>query len=348
VGVSTVSRVFNKHPDVGAETREKVLQVAKELGYRPNSCARQLVRDTTETICFVMSNRDVISQFHSKVLVGVEEYAGTVAHSVIFMRFDYAPNTPPEDLALPRVLWERGTVDGVIIAGTNYPNFVRVIKNLGIPFVLFGNNLIGRMPVGDIDTIWFDTEGGCRCATEHLLGLGHQRVWFLGDTRLPWYRRCYRGYVAAMEQQGLKPQSLEVDWTSSLFECGVNAAERVAELGEQVTAVVAGDDEIALGVLTGLTRRSIRVPEDVSLVGFDDIDEIKYVHPPLTTIRVPKEKVGENLARVLFDRLANPGAPFLKRVIPTELVVRESTAAPKPADTPPVLDHIDEHEVVSS
>lgn len=329
VGVSTVSRVLNDHPDVSPETREKVLQVARKLGYRPHSGARQLVRDTPETICFVISNREVLNPFHSRILVGVENYARGVSHSVIFIRFDYPPDTPPEELALPRVIWERGAVDGVVIAGTNYQNFVKAVKNLGLPFVLLGNNLIGRMSVEDMDTIWFDNKEGTRRATEYLISLGHQDIRFVADLKLPWYRRCHQGYVASMTAHGLAPALLEVEREGTVFEFGMAAAERVFKLGDRVTAVVAGDDEIALGVLAGLNPYGVKVPEDISLVGFDDIEELKYLHPPLTTIRVPKEKIGEELAKTLFERLANPRAPVVKRFIPTELVIRESCAEPR-------------------
>jgi DNA-binding LacI/PurR family transcriptional regulator len=333
VGISTVSRVLNDHPDVGDDTRHKILKVAKELGYRPNSRARQLVRDTTETICFVMSNRDMISQFHSKILFGVEAYARSVSQSVLFMRFDYSQATPQEELVLPRILWETGTVDGVIIAGTNYPNFVGAVRSLGIPFVLFGNNVIGRLPMSDMDVIWFDVEGGVRQTADYLFELGHKDIWYLGDLKLPWYRRGYRAYEAAMEERSLTPRMLEMEWKGPLFDCGIQAADSLAERLDKVTAVIAGDDEIALGVLTGLARRGIKVPEDISLAGFDDIEDIKYVDPPLTTVRVPKELIGEDLARVLFERLSKPASPAVRRVVPTELVVRQSCSSPRAQGT---------------
>ena len=327
VGVSTVSRVFNEHPDVSSEMRQKVLKIAKQLNYRPNSRARQLVKSKTDTICFIMSNREVINPFHSHILVGVEQYARRLSHDVIFMRFDYPREVPTSELILPRVIWERGTVDGVILAGTNYPNFVRAIKNLDMPFVLFGSNLIGRMSFEDINTVWFDHEGGTKKSSEYLIALGHQQIWFAADLSLPWYRRCYQGYLKAMNEHELKPQRLEVQGGGTPFEYGVDCAHEISKLGEQVSAVVAGDDEIALGVLSGLNRLGIQVPEQISLVGFDELEEmIKYLHPPLTTVSVPKEEVGQEMARVLFERLANPDLRPVKRLIPTELVIRQSCA----------------------
>jgi LacI family transcriptional regulator len=328
VGVSTVSRVLNSHPDVSTETRDKVLRIAEELKYRPHSRARQLVRDTTETICFVMSNREVISPFHSHVLTGVEQFARRLAHNVIFMRFDYRPDVAASDLVLPPVIWERGNVDGLIIAGMNYPNFIRAVKRLDIPFVLFGNNLVGQVRTSDIDTVWFDSKGGTRKSTEYLIGLGHRDIWFIADLSLPWYRRCFEGYLQAMEGRGLQPRSLEPKMDSPPFDYGYASADEILKLGHRVSAIVAGDDQIACGLLSKFNQQGVRVPNEISIVGFDDIDEAKYFHPPLTTVHVPKEKIGEEMARVLFDKLADPSRPTVKLTVPTDLVIRESCAAP--------------------
>jgi LacI family transcriptional regulator len=324
VGVSTVSRVLNNHPDVSAETSEKVLKIAGELKYRADSRARQLVKDTTETICFIMSNREVMNPFHSHVLAGVERYSRSLSHNVIFMRYDYAPDIKPSELVLPRLILERGTVDGLIIAGMNYPNFIKAIQKLKSPFVLFGNNLIGESPLKGTDTVWFDNEGGTSQATEYLIGLGHRDIWFLADLTLPWYQRCYSGYVQAMKRHRLKPLKLDLTMRGSPFDLGSASVDFIVKNRSRISAVVAGDDEIALGVLSGLKTHGVRVPQDICLVGFDDINDLKYFHPPLTTIRVPKERVGEELARALFERLSKPELPPIKWVLPTELVVRES------------------------
>jgi DNA-binding LacI/PurR family transcriptional regulator len=328
VSISTVSRVLNMHPDVSAGTRDKVLRVTKQLSYRPHRTARQLATARAETVCFVLGNRDVNSPVHYKILLGAEQYARSVSHNMIFLRFDYSPRVPPEELRVPPIIWERGTLDGIIMAGTNYPNFVRTLKKLDIPFVLFGSNLIGRLATDDIDSVWYDHQSGGRQATDHLVSLGHEKIWFVGDLRLPWHHRCYRGYASAMNDRGLAPKEMELRAYKSLFEFGSRCAAQIAKARDHPSAIVAGDDEIALGILSGFSVGGVRVPEDISLIGFDDIDEIKYVRPPLTTIRVLKEKVGEDLARVLFERLSNPNGPPVKHVIPAELVIRQSTASP--------------------
>lgn len=328
VAVSTVSRVINDHPDVKAETKQKVLKVIKRLGYRPHSGARQLVRETSETICFIMSNRDVINPFHSRILFGVEKYARSVAHSVIFLEFDYPPHVPPDELVLPRIIWERGAVDGLVLAGTNYPNFVRAVKALGIPFVLFGSNVVGRLAMNDLDSVWLDHRGGAQQATEYLIKLGHKKIWFAGELSLPWGRACHQGYASAMRESGLETKALDKQKTESLFEFGSRCGAEIAAGSDTASAVLAGDDHIALGILAGLDRGGRKVPDDVSVVGFDYIEQFDYLPLPLTTLRVLKEQVGEELARMLFERLANPKARPMRSVIPTELMIRKSTAPP--------------------
>jgi DNA-binding LacI/PurR family transcriptional regulator len=328
VGVSTVSRVLNDHPDASQATRDRVLRVIREVNYRPNSRARQLVKNTAETICFILNNRDVINPFHSRVLMGVARHARSLSRNVIFIQFDYPADAAANRLMLPPVIWERGAVDGLLIAGTNYPNFINAVKALGIPFVVFGNNLVGDVAIHDLHSVWFDDEGGSRKSTEYLIELGHVNIYCVLDSTKPWYRRCYDGYFQAMVQHELQPKKVDVHIEDSLFNAGVDGAKQLLALKRPVSAIIAGDDEIALGILSGLKQSGVRVPDDVSLVGFDDIDGLKFVSPLLTTIRVPKEKVGEELAKLLFDLLKNRYLPPVKRMVPTELLVRESSTRP--------------------
>lgn len=331
VGVSTVSRVLNRHPDVSRATERKVMRMVKQLRFRPHSGARQLVRARAETICFVMSNRDVMSPFHSQVLIGVEQSAREASHNVIFLRFDYDLQARSDRLALPPVIWERGAVDGLIIAGTNYPNFIADVRSLGIPFVLFRNNLVGPVDLSSIDTVAFDSLGGTREATEYLIRLGHRNIAFVGAPELPWYGRCQEGYAAAMAAAKLRRDvhAARVDKQFTPFKAGGDAVGRMMASGHLPTAIVAGDDEIAMGVLSELQRAGLQVPAEVSLVGFDDLPAAAQVHPALTTIRVPRHELGRRLAAALFQRIDTPRRAASAQVVPTELVVRNPARHPR-------------------
>ncbi|HYA23043.1 MAG TPA: LacI family DNA-binding transcriptional regulator [Terriglobales bacterium] len=333
VSVSTVSRVLNHHPDASPEAREKVAKAVELLKYRPNSRARQLAKKTAETICLVLSNREVINAFHARILMGVERYAKARGRNLIFVRMDYSPETAVDELALPAVIMERSAIDGLIVAGTNHLNLIEALRGLEIPFVVFSNNLSARSGVDNLHSVGFDSEDGTRQATEYLLGLHHRNIWCIADISIPWYARCYQGYAEGMRQAGLEPKRVNRAQGNSPFRYGKECAAWLLDQKLPVTAIVGGDDEIALGVLATMRERGIRVPEHLSVVGFDDLEELQYCRPALTTVRVDREKVGEELAKLLFERLETPSMPPVQRLLPTQLVVRETCAPPPPQTT---------------
>lgn len=336
VSVSTVSRVLNHHPDASSDARERVEKAAELLKYRPNSRARQLAKKTAETICLVLANREVINAFHARILMGVEKYAKARGRNLIFVRMDYSPDIPAGELALPAVIMERSAIDGLIVAGTNHPNLIEALRSLEVPFVVFSNNLSTRGGIDNLHSVGFDSEDGTRQATEYLLGLHHRNIWCLADISIPWYARCYEGYAKAMRQAALEPQRVQLAQTDSPFNYGKQGAawlldQRLDQKLDQklaVSAIVAGDDEIALGVLATMRERGLRAPENLSVVGFDDLEELKYCRPALTTVRVDREKVGEELAKLLFERLETPRMSPVQLLLPTQLVVRETCAPP--------------------
>jgi DNA-binding LacI/PurR family transcriptional regulator len=143
VGIGTISRVLNSSSQVSRETRARVLEAIRRLGFRPNAQARRILKRRSEIVCFLLSNRDFIHPFHARILQGVESYASSLKQHVLFAVLHYSPRTPPEKIDLPPVLQERGLIDGVILAGTVYTNLLRRIESIGVPFVAFSNNVVG-------------------------------------------------------------------------------------------------------------------------------------------------------------------------------------------------------------
>ena len=334
VSVSTVSRVLNDHPDASTEACERVAKAVELLKYRPNSRARQLVKKTAETICLVLSNREVINAFHARILMGVERYAKARGRNLIFVHLDYSPETAVSELALPTVVMERSAIDGLIVAGTNHLNFIEALRDLEVPFVVFSNNLNAPNAADSLHTVGFDSADGTRQATEYLLGQHHLNIWCIADINIPWYARCHEGYARAMRQVGLEPRRVNRAQGEPPFSYGKECAAWLLDQKLPVSAIVAGDDEIALGVLATMAERGLHAPEHLSVVGFDDLEELKYCRPALTTVRVDREKVGEELARLLFERLETPRMPPVQRLLPTQLVVRETCAPPQSASMP--------------
>jgi len=145
VGVGTISRVLNSSSQVSRETRARVLKAIRRLGFRPNAQARRILRRRSETVCFLLSNRDFLHPFHARILQGVESYASGMKQHVLFAALHYSPRIAPEKIDLPHVLQEHGLIDGVIMAGTIYPNVLRRIESIHVPLVALSNNVSGWM-----------------------------------------------------------------------------------------------------------------------------------------------------------------------------------------------------------
>src|SRR5712671_5752201 len=143
VGIGTISRVLNSSSQVSRKTRARVLDAIHRLGFRPNAQARRILKRRAEMVCFLLSNRDFLHPFHARILQGVESYASGMKQHVLFAALHYSPKTSPERIDLPPVLQEHGLIDGVILAGTIYPNLLQRIGSIHMPFVAFSNNVVG-------------------------------------------------------------------------------------------------------------------------------------------------------------------------------------------------------------
>ena len=211
VGIGTISRVLNSSSQVSWKTRARVLDAIRRLGFRPNAQARRILKQRAEMVCFLLSNRDFLHPFHARILQGVESYASGMKQHVLFAALHYSPRTAPEKIDLPPVLQERGLIDGVILAGTIYPNLLRRIESIQMPFVALSNNVMGlsnnAMGMDDVqqfDQVGFDDFNGTLHATRYLIGKGHSRIVFSGDVSYPWLQRRFEGYRRGMREKKLK------------------------------------------------------------------------------------------------------------------------------------------------
>jgi LacI family transcriptional regulator, galactose operon repressor len=322
VGIGTISRVLNSSSQVSRKTRARVLDAIRRLGFRPNAQARRILKRRAEMVCFLLSNRDFLHPFHARILQGVESYATGLKQHVLFAALHYSPKTPAEKIDLPPVLQEHGLIDGVILAGTIYPNLLSRIQSIQMPFVAFSNNVIGMDDGQQFDQVGFDDLNGTLQATRYLIGKGHRRIAFAGDISYPWLRRRYDGYRQGMRENKLKPVLITSRNAASFGDFGQESVERIVSRRSRPTAVVAGNDEIAFGLWRALSRRGVKVPEEISLVGFDDREEAVLMDPPLSTVRVHKEEIGETCMKMLIERLHHPHMAFSQRVLPTEFLIR--------------------------
>jgi DNA-binding LacI/PurR family transcriptional regulator len=322
VGIGTISRVLNSSSQVSRETRARVLEAIRRLGFRPNAQARRILRRRAEMVCFLLSNRDFLHPFHARILQGVESYASGLKQHVLFAALHYSARTPPDRIDLPPVLQEHGLIDGVILAGTVYPNLLRRIESIRMPFVAFSNNVVGIGDEQQFDQVGFDDFNGMLQATRYLIGEGHRHIVFAADIAHPWLNRRFKGYRQAMRESKLKPVLITSRNPESFVDFGQKSAARILSQRPRPTAAVAGNDEIAYGLWRSLRRQAVKVPDDISLVGFDDREEALLMDPPLSTVRVHKEEIGETCMKMLLERLHHPRMTFSQRILPTEFVIR--------------------------
>ena len=322
VGIGTISRVLNSSSQVSRETRARVLEAIRRLKFRPNAQARRILKRRAEMVCFLLSNRDFLHPFHARILQGVESYARRVKQHVIFAALHYSPKTPADRIDLPPVLQERGLIDGVILAGTIYPNLLRRIESIHVPFVAFSNNVVGMDDQQQFDQVGFDDFNATLQSTRHLISKGHREIVFAGDISYPWLQRRFEGYRQGMRENKLKSVLISVRNALSFGDFGQRSAERILAKGSRPTAVVAGNDEIAYGLWRSMGHHGVKVPDQISLVGFDDREEALLMDPPLSTVRVNREEIGETCMKMLLERLHHPQMAFSQRVLPTEFVIR--------------------------
>jgi len=322
VGIGTISRVLNSSSQVSRKTRARVLEAIRRLKFRPNAQARRILKRRAEMVCFLLSNRDFLHPFHARILQGVESYARRVKQHVLFAALHYSPKTPSDRIDLPPVLQERGLIDGVILAGTIYPNLLRKIESIHMPFVAFSNNVVGIDDEQQFDQVGFDDFNATLHATRHLISKGHRRIVFAGDISYPWLQRRFEGYRQGMRENKLKSELISVRNALSFGDFGQRSAQRILSKSSRPTAVVAGNDEIAYGLWRSMGQRGVKVPDQISLVGFDDREEAVLMDPPLSTVRVNKEEIGETCMKMLLERLHHPQMAFSQRVLPTEFVIR--------------------------
>lgn len=316
VSVATVSRVLNGNNRVDPTIQRKVLETASKFDIDVSQ------RNKTKALAFLLCNRTMLHAFHSRILIGAEEACAARGWDMVFLSFNYLSHLPWKELHLPKVVQRHDVVRAVILAGTNSPNLIELLEHKGITFVVLGNNVVNGTRELKHDVVFSDDIQGGYDMTRHLIGLGHRHIGFVGNTRLPWFSRCYSGYRKAMEDAGLTPRQSEIH-SEDDAEIGYLGTKSLLASKPQLTAIFAGNDPSAHGVYKALRDSGMKIPDDMSVAGCNDTVG-PWLYPGLTTIREFPEQLGKNLVEVLLSRITNSQQAPQQVIIPTELIKRES------------------------
>ncbi|MFJ1709367.1 LacI family DNA-binding transcriptional regulator [Kitasatospora sp. NPDC088346] len=324
VSSQTVSRVANHRSNVEPETRERVLSAMRMLGYQRNSAARALTLGRFHVLGVVTF--DLAAQGNARTLAAISHAAQAAGYSVNVVCAEAQTEDAVQQAV--RQLTEQA-VDGLVVVEAQILDRRGFTVSGGVPVVVADGDPERRFH--SVDT---DQAAGAAAATRHLLDLGHHTVWHVGGPQDSYAaRRRAAAWHATLKDAGAPVPPLALgDWTA---ESGHRIGKELAARPE-VTAVFAANDQMALGLMLALRDAGRRVPEDVSVVGFDDVPEAPYFAPPLSTVRQDFEEVGRQCVALLLDQIDRPAdAPAATRMISVtpELVVRSSSGRP-PSDAP--------------
>jgi LacI family transcriptional regulator, repressor for deo operon, udp, cdd, tsx, nupC, and nupG len=317
VSVATVSRALQSPQLVAENSRRLVQQAVKQLGYTPNIQARNLRTDRTRMIVALVP--DIANPFFSEIIRGVERVAHANQYSVLLGDTQY--NIEREQSYANLVAHRQA--DGLITFSPHIPN---IPNRKPLPLV----NACEYVADKNIASVYVDNVRAAKEGVDYLIALGHRDIAFIaGRSDSPLTTDREKGYESSLAEAGLK-RNLRLTASGDFsVESGIRAVESLFSQKLKFTAVFCSNDEMALGAMQAIKAKGLKIPDDISVIGFDDIHFARYADPPLTTLAQPKEELGGEAMTMLIEILAHKNVPARKRVLPAPLVIRSSTAKPR-------------------
>jgi DNA-binding LacI/PurR family transcriptional regulator len=320
VSYATVSRVLNNNPTVDEALRSRVLDSVQALGYQPNRAARRLRAQSSNVIGLIIS--DIQNPYFISVIRGVEDTA--YLHNMNIVLCNSGEDLARQEIYLGVMQAER--VAGLILVPTegSEARLLSKLQHAGIPVILL-DRIIENFQV---DTIKVDNLQGATDAVKHLLSLGYRRIAIIsGSLQLTTGRERYEGYCHALAEAGLAVDDRLIKIGDFQTESGYRLMHELLDSAPRPEAVFVTNNLMTLGALRALRERGIRVPQDMPLVGFDDMPWSGELYSPLTAVSQPTYELGSEAVHLLLRRLAQPSAPFRSISLQTQLIVRESSGA---------------------
>jgi LacI family repressor for deo operon, udp, cdd, tsx, nupC, and nupG len=321
VSIATVSRVLSRPDAVAAGTRKKVLQAVAQLGYATNAAGKHLRTQRSDKILVTIP--DISNPFYSRVLQSIEDAAQREGYSVLLAETHHDAKREERFIVMLR----RRDAEGLIVLGHGLPEAALEVsrETAGVAHIVSGCEVAGH---GNIPSVHIDNHALARDAIEHLYSLGHRRIGVItGPDASSLSRDRIKGAVARARIQGAE-RDLAVTPGDFTIESGERAAEHLLTRTDRVTALFCFNDLMAIGAMDVVRRRGLRVPDDMSVIGVDDISFARYTVPALTTIAQPVREIGQETVRVLLGIIRGQSTSPVSVVLPHRLIVRESTAPP--------------------
>jgi DNA-binding LacI/PurR family transcriptional regulator len=318
VSKSTVSRALNDSPLIGEETKERIRAIARQYDFQINAPARRLSLKQSRTIAFVThayhKEFSVADLFGLEIMGGVSSGLHANGYDMLVIHVD------PHDTKWAHQYLDTGRVDGfILMTSTRKQNHIRMLLEMGAPFIVWGIPL----PNQSYPSVTGDNFNGGKLATEHLIGAGRERIAFLGGPaeELEVQQR-YQGYKSALEKAGKSIDPVLIAYGDFSNTSGAAAMNNLLEQAPDLDAVFVNSDLMAIAAMDVIREQGRRVPEDIAVVGYDDLSIAEYSNPPLTTIRQNIPMAGKILAQNLIQYLQSGIVTNVS--VPVELIVRKS------------------------
>lgn len=321
VGVSTVSRVLNNHPDVKESTREKVMQVIKESNYIPNNSARILKQNNTKNIGVFV--KGVFNPFFSEMLNVIGSKINESKYTMILQQNDYGLE---EDVDTLKSFIKEKRLQGVICLGGNFVDLdEESFRNIDVPVVLTSVNTVMPNIKDKYSTVGIDNLKSAYFATNYLINLGHKNIAIMlgekNDLCISWWR--YKGYKKALEENNIEINSENMLMGNYDTRTAYNETKKLLQQNKTVTAIFAISDIMAVGVAKAVSDSGLIVGKDIAIMGFDGMDISEFYNPGITTMKQPKEAMALKSVELLFALLTGKGE-HKHILLDTELIERDS------------------------
>jgi LacI family transcriptional regulator len=325
VSTATISRVLTGRGYVSPERRQIVLEAVKELNYQPDRAARNLRRGASQIIGIVIS--DLQNPFFTSLIRGIEQTIEEDNFTLLLSNTDEDPRR--ENMQLRTLQAER--VSGIVIAPCRPESeMLRKLAAQHMPIVLIDRNL--ARPKLDTVTVR-NQEAACE-AVQHLVSIGHKRIaWISGPERVSTAAERQQGFLEGIQAAGLSIPEAYIQIGDFRQESGYQAMQRLLELPAPPSAVLVGNNLMTLGALQAIHEDCLSIPQDMAIIGFDDMPWAASLQPPLTVIAQPTFEMGVTAARLLLDRIVNPDLPTRNVILDTRLIVRASSCSKPETET---------------